>query len=340
MNKIHFQINELYLDLAKGAFIRSRAKWLEEGERNSSYFFALEKRKSLSALNIDGAVCKDIVQISNFVSNLYSSKFDTNSCDSFLDKIQCCIPAIDEDYKSYRESGLKCKEVWKALQSMKKGKSPGIDGLSVEFYTHFWDTIKSPLVKMYKECIIQRETTVTMKQGIISLIPKANKDILSIDNWHLITLLTVYYQELEGISVLGREMKISQLADDTTLFLKDESQVSKSLDLIYNCSCASGLKLNVSKCEIMPVHDLNNDSIENVPIKSTVKYFGIYITKNLLARQHLNFSSRIVKSKNILNSWLQRDLSLYGRVILSKAEGLSHFVYPSLSLFVENKVAE
>ncbi len=144
---------------------------------------------------------------------------------------------------------------------MKKGKSPGIDGLSVEFYTHFWDTIKSPLVTMYKECIIQRDLTVTMKQGIIYLIPKANKDILSIDNWHLITLLTVDYQELEGISVLGREMKISQLADDTTLFLKDESQVSKSLDLIYNCSCASGLKLNVSKCEIMPVHDLNNDSI-------------------------------------------------------------------------------
>ncbi len=135
-------------------------------------------------------------------------------------------------------------------------------------------------------------------------------------------------------------MKISQLADDTTLFLKDESQVSKALDLIYNCSCASGLNLNVSKCEIMPVHDLNNDSIENIPIKSTVKYLGIYITKNLLARQHLNFSSRIVKSKNILNSWLQRDLSLYGRVILSKAEGLSHFVYPSLSLFVENKVAK
>ncbi len=95
LNKTHFQINELYLDLAKGAFIRSRAKWLEEGERNSSYFFALEKRngkrKSLSALNIDGLVCKDIVQISNFVSNLYSSKFDTNSCDSFLDKVQCCI---------------------------------------------------------------------------------------------------------------------------------------------------------------------------------------------------------------------------------------------------------
>ncbi len=112
----------------------------------------------------------------------------------------------------------------------------------------------------------------------------------------LLSLSIVQNQELEGISVLGREMKISQLVDDTTLFLKDESQVSKALDLIYNVSCASGLNLNVSKCEIMPVHDLNNDSIEHIQIKSTVKYLGIYITKNLLARQHLNFSSRIVKS--------------------------------------------
>ncbi len=105
-------------------------------------------RKPLSALNIDGAVCKDLVQIYNFVthfySNLYSSKCDANSCDSSLDKIQCCIPAIDDDYESYYESEFKYEEVWKALHSMKKGNC-----LSVEFYTHFWDSIKSPLVKMY-----------------------------------------------------------------------------------------------------------------------------------------------------------------------------------------------
>lgn len=79
---------------------------------------------------------------------------------------------------------------------MKKGNSSGIEGLTVEFYTHFWDIIKCPLLNMYKECITQREMTVSMKQGIISLIPKPNKDTLSIENWHPIMLLTVDYKIL------------------------------------------------------------------------------------------------------------------------------------------------
>lgn len=34
LKAIQIQIDQIYTDLAKGAFIRSRAKWLEEGERN------------------------------------------------------------------------------------------------------------------------------------------------------------------------------------------------------------------------------------------------------------------------------------------------------------------
>ncbi len=49
--QIQSQLDLIYLDLAKGAFIRSRAKWLEEGEKNTSNFFALEKRFPKSPSN-------------------------------------------------------------------------------------------------------------------------------------------------------------------------------------------------------------------------------------------------------------------------------------------------
>jgi hypothetical protein len=58
------------------------------------------------------------------------------------------------------------------------------------------------------------------------------------------------------------------------------------------------------------------------------------LSKKHLVRQHLNFSPKIKRNKNIFNNWLQRDLSILGRVLLSKAEELSRFVYPSLSLCV------
>ena len=38
--------------------------------------------------------------------------------------------------------------------------------------------------------------------------------------------------------------------------------------------------------------------------------------------------------------WLQRDLSLFGRVLLSKADGISRFVYPTLSLFVQQSLCK
>jgi len=51
---IKLKLDDLYISKASGAFVRSRARWIEKGERNTAYFFALEKRNfkrnSLSAL--------------------------------------------------------------------------------------------------------------------------------------------------------------------------------------------------------------------------------------------------------------------------------------------------
>ena len=44
------------------------------------------------------------------------------------------------------------------------------------------------------------------------------------------------------------------------------------------------------------------------------------------------------KTKKKLNQWLQRDLSLKGRVLLTKAEGLSHLTYAAIPLFVNKKL--
>lgn len=61
---------DIYKQKAQGAFVRSRRKWLEKGEQNSSYFFCLEKSKlknsSIDALKMNGKLVNDHKEIATF----------------------------------------------------------------------------------------------------------------------------------------------------------------------------------------------------------------------------------------------------------------------------------
>jgi len=76
-------LDNIYVDKAKGAYIRSWAKWIEEGERGSAYFCRLEKRRQerncIKSLVINNQECTDPDEISkeiyDFYSKLYSSSY-------------------------------------------------------------------------------------------------------------------------------------------------------------------------------------------------------------------------------------------------------------------------
>lgn len=84
-----------------------------------------------------------------------------------------------------------------------------------------------------------------------------------------LSLSIMHNQNFKGISIFDREVKISQLADDTTLFLKDKNQLSIAIHIIKQFSCASGLKLNLSKYEIMSLHKCDDALIQGIPVKDT-----------------------------------------------------------------------
>ncbi len=55
-------------------------------------------------------------------------------------------------------------------------------------------------------------------------------------------------------------------------------------------------------------------------------------------RQQLSFNNKIKKTKMIFDNWLRRDLSISGRILLTKVEGLSRLIFPGLSLFVQDSI--
>ena len=99
--------------------------------------------------------------------------------------------------------------------------------------------------------------------------------------------------DIEPLNVLGSPLVISQLADDTTLFLKNSDQIPKALRVISSFSIASGLHLNMKKCELLPIHEHPIGILHNIPVRDEVKYLGIVISKDLKVREKSNIKNNV-----------------------------------------------
>ncbi|KAF7646030.1 hypothetical protein LDENG_00194780 [Lucifuga dentata] len=176
-------------------YIRSRSKWIEEGEQNSSYFFRLEKHCSkistIDKLNIDNCLTEDPKQIPDycaaFYGKLYRSDYSEESATSFLDMTNSCKLLSDDD-RSVCDLIISSEEVLLAIQALKNNKSPGNDGITAELYKAFAEQLSPFLTEVFKESLEKESLPPTMTQGIITLIPKPKKDLLLIDSWRPITL--------------------------------------------------------------------------------------------------------------------------------------------------------
>ncbi len=68
-------------------------------------------------------------------------------------------------------------EVLYYINKLKDHKSPRIDGLISEFYKYFHNKLSHFLLALFKESIQQGYLPNSLRQGIITLLPKPNKDI-------------------------------------------------------------------------------------------------------------------------------------------------------------------
>ena len=83
------------------------------------------------------------------------------------------------------------KECWEALSAMKSNKSPGDDGITKEFYQHFWAILGNFLVATLNYTFEKGELSVSQKQAAITLIEEKDRDKRFIKNWRSISLLNV-----------------------------------------------------------------------------------------------------------------------------------------------------
>ena len=140
------QLDHLYETRAKGYHVRSRAKWVEHGERSTSYFLGLEKaRQSANCIDClkdkDGTKHYDDAGILKVARTFYQDLYKSNA--SKVDDINNYFESLTKE-KSFNdvdssvcEGLVTFEECNLATNKMKHNKSPGLDSITVEFYQTF-----------------------------------------------------------------------------------------------------------------------------------------------------------------------------------------------------------
>jgi hypothetical protein len=135
--------------------------------------------------------------------------------------------------------------------------------------------------------------------------------------------------DIKGIVIGDTEIKLVQMADDTTTFIQDENSLENILKILHTFEQYAGLKLNKSKTEAMWIGKNRNNITEPLGIKwvKKVHALGIFFSYDTDSVVQKNFMDRAKIFKKVLDMWLQRDLSLIGKIAILKSLAFSKVLY-------------
>ena len=189
----------------QGTVIRSRAQWLNEGERPSKYFCSLEKynytEKTIRCVQLDSGKKitdqKDILkEVQHFYSKLFSAQnnvsLDSDGLESII--VKANFRKLNHLESASLEGELKLEELSQVLLKMKNNKCPGVDGFPAEFFKVFWGKLKYFVLRALNFAYTSGKMSISMRTCIISCLPKGDKPREFLKNWRPVSLLSVVYK--------------------------------------------------------------------------------------------------------------------------------------------------
>ena len=177
--RILAQLASFDLTDAEGARVRSRVKWDEEGETSSRFFLRLEKKRGteswISASRVsNGVVVTDAEGVCESWASFYRDLFTACPVDLGVQSnlLDCLTLSFSVEDAASSDGPISPNEAHAVLLGMAKGKSPGSDGLPMEFYVVFWDLLGGDLVNVFNASLEDGLLPFSPREALIALIFK------------------------------------------------------------------------------------------------------------------------------------------------------------------------
>ena len=192
------RLSDLQTARAQSHFTLLKERWVEEGEKCTSYFLSQHSTKvaqtTVKSIRTPTGITSNTPEIlSEFVAfyqELYTdAPIDPPSCEQILSHLQLRLTEAEKD-RCNRPFTL--AHLFTSLKTAENGKSPGSDGLPAEFYKKFWDILGQDLFDVF-EASYGNILPESQRMAIIRCIPKKG-DIADVRNWRPISLLNADYK--------------------------------------------------------------------------------------------------------------------------------------------------
>ena len=106
------------------------------------------------------------------------------------------VKKINEADKENLESTITMEDVSQTLKNTRNNVAPGVGGFTGAFYKVFLCLLKKVVLGAMHEIFKNKKLPLTVRLGIIALIPKGDKDLRYISKWRPLTLLDMLYKLL------------------------------------------------------------------------------------------------------------------------------------------------
>ena len=149
----------------------------------------------------NGTIIHEQKEVLHHIGKFYSKVFGNNDSNLDFDNLSNIIDNIKIPKVDFPDldTPIQVGELGQALKQCKHNNTPGMDGLTSEFLKVFWIKLKYIVTNAINCCFLKRQLPTTLRQCVITCLPKGDKDRSLIKNWRPISLLCVVYKLASGV---------------------------------------------------------------------------------------------------------------------------------------------